>query len=163
MIKKADIQDASKLKDFMLKIIKDDFGYEFNPVWHKDIAEMIETYFKPNSAIFFIEQDDEVLGTIALRPYDKSYPEFRDRYNSSNTISVWRHYIKKDYRGKGLGTSLINEAEKFAKQHSFKYVYLHTQRTIPGSLEYWLAKDFQITFEANDDLKTVHLEKILSN
>lgn len=162
IIKKADLNDLERIKEFMLKIIKDDFGYSFNPEWHKDIEE-IEKYYlnNQNSNLFYAEEDGNIIGTIAARPYDKNFPEFSKKYNAKNTLSIWRHYIVNNKRGKGIGTKLLKHIEKDAKKNGFKYIYLHTQKTIPGSLEYWEAKGYKKTIDKNDELKTVHLEKIL--
>lgn len=142
---------TEKIKEFMFGIIKNDFGYEFNPEWHWDILELEKTYLDDKSILLFEELNGEVIATIAGRPYDKS-----------STLGIWRHYVKKELRGKGIGTKLLQKFEKKAKEKGYKKLYLHTQKTITGSLEYWLSKGYKITLDSGDELQTVHLEKILS-
>lgn len=156
-LEKKDIKNA---QNFMLDIIKNDFGYDYNTEWHWDITNLENTYLN-NKAAFFTAKNNFIIGTIAGRPYDKSYPKFKNRYNSQNTLGIWRHYIERSLRGKGLGTSLLQQIEDFAQQKNYKYLYLHTQKTIKGSLEYWLAKGYLITYEERDELQTVHLEKTI--
>jgi GNAT superfamily N-acetyltransferase len=157
-LQKEQIEEA---RAFMLHIIKEDFGYEFNPVWHKDIVELESTYLNDRSCFYIAEEDGKIIGTIAARPYDKSYAELSGRYTAENTLSIWRHYIRKDLRGKGIGKTLFNEVEKFVRSKYYRNLYLHTQRTIPGSLEYWLSRGFEITVEPGDEFQTVHMEKVL--
>lgn len=155
-------KDIYTVKEFLLRIIKDDFGYNFNPEWHWDIDKLTETYLEnKNSAFYVAKIDNRIIGTIGVRPYDKNYQEFRDIYDNKNTLSIWRHYISKEFRRQGIGKLLLNQIELFAKKKNFKYIYLHTQKTIPGSLEYWISRDYEIILDVNDELKTVHLQKVI--
>ena len=155
--------DLEETKAFMLGIIKDDFGYDFNPQWHSDIVNIYDIYVgNPKSCLFITKDQEGIIGTIAGRAYDKSY-NFTSKYNSDNTLGIWRHYVKKDLRGRGVGTKLLKQLEEFAKENGYKYIYLHTQKTIPGSLEYCVSKGYEIIFDAQDDLQTIHLEKQLFN
>lgn len=149
----------ASVKKFMLDIIKNDFGYDFNTDWHWDIINLKRTYLNKRSILLVETKDDEVVATIAGRPYDKLYRELSGRYTSEDTIGIWRHYVKKDLRGKGIGTKLLRRFEEKSKKLGYRKLYLHTQKTIPGSLEYWLAKGYKITVDVGDKLQTVHLEK----
>ena len=154
--------DIEATKNFMLKIIKDDFGYDFNPEWHKDIANLENVYMtNPRACCFVAKVNGEIIGTIAARPYDKDYPEFREKYNANTTLSIWRHYILQPMRGQGIGTQLLKKIESFARDRGYTVLYLHTQKSIPGSLEYWLAKGFSKTTDTMDALQTVHMEKLI--
>lgn len=147
-------------KNFMFSVLKDDFGYEYNPLWHKDIVELHKTYRGNNKCKCYIcLLDRQVVGTIAARPYDRDYSKFRKKYNSGNTLGIWRHYIRMDLRGRGIGTVLLKNLEEAANKSGYKYLYLHTQKSIPRSLEYWVSKGYKITWDTNDEFQTVHLEK----
>lgn len=153
---------TDQVTKFMLTIIKEDFGYDFNPVWHQDIVNFDELYLEQDGSCAYACFDgDRIVGTIVARRYDKEYPEFRERYNKVSTLSIWRHYIDKEYRRRGIGKQLLAMVDNFARDNDYTYLYLHTQRSIPGSLEYWLAQGFVISYDTHDMLDTVHLEKIL--
>lgn len=149
------------VRAFMLNIIKTDFNYDFNPDWHSDISNLDTVYLNDLSLLFVLTEGNDIVGTIAGRPYDKEYPTLKGRYTAQNTIGLWRHYLRKDWRGKGLGTKLLWQFEKRARELGYEKIYLHTQKTIPGSLEYWLAKSYVVVEDTNDEYQTVHLEKIL--
>ncbi len=146
---------------FIKGIVKDDFGYEINPAWHDDFLELEKYYLNRRSCFYVLIKSGEIIGTIAARPYDKKYEYFKNRYNSVNTLSIWRHYVKKDLRSKGLGSKLLSKVLLFANKTGYKYLYLHTQKTIKGSLEYWVTKDFKITKDVGDEFDTVHMEKVI--
>lgn len=55
----------------------------------------------------------------------------------------------------------MNLAEEFCKNNGYKKIYLHTQKVVDGSLDFWLSKGYKITKDMNNSLGTVHLEKIL--
>lgn len=153
--------DIELVKKFMTSIIEDEFGYKINKEWHSDILRLKDVYLNSKSILYIAKEDDKIVGTIAGRPYDRVYPEFADRYNCHNTYGVWRHYVSKDMRGLGIGTQLLESFVSNEKITNSKYLYLHTQKTIAGSLEYWVSKGFDITWDVGDIYKTVHLEKVL--
>jgi ribosomal protein S18 acetylase RimI-like enzyme len=154
-----DIKDISACKEFMLGIIKNEFGYDFNPDWHWDIDQVEKVYLQNRGCFFVAKYQNKIVGTIAVRPYDKNYVELKEICDS-NTASIWRHYIMQEYRRKGIGRKLLSLAENFIKSSKYNQTYLHTQRTIPGSAEYWLSQGFEIILEnKSDPLKTVHMIK----
>jgi ribosomal protein S18 acetylase RimI-like enzyme len=160
LIRRPTISELPQIRDFMLAIIKNDFGYDFNPQWHWDIENILSTYLKSSRSILLVAfENHDVVGTIAARPYDKNYPEFGEKYDKANTLGIWRHYIKKELRGLGIGKQLYLKVEEFAQKYQFQYLYLHTQKTISGSKEYWQKRGFQITLEKSDEWQTVHMEK----
>jgi len=162
IIRRPRLKEIPEVKAFILGIIKNDFGYDFNPEWHWDISDLVKTYLTDTRSVLLIAtEENSIIGTIAARPYDKNYPEFKDKYNKLNTLGIWRHYIKKEKRNQGIGKKMYAEVEKFAKEKEFRFIYLHTQKTIPGSKEYWLKRGFHITIEKDDEWQTVHAEKIL--
>lgn len=154
-------KDLEETKLFMTKIVEQEFGYKININWHNDILNLRKVYLNSKSILLVIEYENKIIGTIAGRPYDREYLKFKDRYKSNNTLGLWRHYVDKKYRGKGLGTKLLNKVIKLAGSKGYEYLYLHTQKTIPNSLEYWISKGFDITWDTNDNYETVHLEKVL--
>lgn len=148
IIRRPKISELPLVRDFMLAIIKNDFGYDFNPQWHWDIENILSTYLKSSQSILLVAfENHEIVGTIAARPYD------------NNTLGIWRHYIKKELRGLGIGKQLYLKVEEFAQKYQYQYLYLHTQKTILGSKEYWQKRGFQITLEKADEWQTVHMEK----
>lgn len=152
-------KDIGECKEFMLSIIKNEFGYDFNPEWHWDIDQLEKVYLNKKSCFFVAKHKGKIIGTIAVRPYDKKYLEL-EKICNDNTASIWRHYIEYGYRRKGIGKKLLKLSEDFITASKYRQIYLHTQRTIPGSLEYWLSQNFIPVFESDSDpLKTVHLIK----
>ena len=45
---------ALEVRKFMIKIIQEDFGYEFNPKWHADINDLSSTYYYNRNNVYII-------------------------------------------------------------------------------------------------------------
>ncbi len=152
--------DIPQVRNFIFGVLEADFGYKYNPVWHKDIDDVNNFYIGEKKLFLVLKDKNTIVGTIAARPYDRNY-EFLDPevFNGDSTISLWRHYILKSLRRKGLGRKMFKKIESFAKRKGYSYIYLHTQRNIPGSLEYWVSMGFEIVYESKDEFQTIHLIK----
>lgn len=68
--------------------------------------------------VFVAEAEGEVVGWADLHPYSH-----RCAYAGVGELSV---YVRRDWRGKGVGQNLLAELEAFAKQHKFHKLVLGT-------------------------------------
>ena len=69
-------------------------------------------------SVLVAEQNEEVIGWASLNPYSN-----RCAYNGVADLSV---YIRRDYRGKGIGTRLLQDIEALAIQQQFNKIILFT-------------------------------------
>lgn len=154
------------VKEFLFKQIKKEFGYGYIPEYHKDIVNLEKYYIKPQRNNFYIALDsnkNKIIGTIGLRSYDKNFEEFKGTYSNLNTSSIWRLFIDNEYRRCGIATLLFEISEKFIIQNNFTKIYLHTHKTLPGALNFWKKMGFNITWDTNNELETVHMDKKINN
>ncbi|MGV2939331.1 arsinothricin resistance N-acetyltransferase ArsN1 family A [Mesobacillus sp. LC4] len=86
----------------------------------KDKAYMIDWLNKhaDRYKVIVAELDGKVIGWASLNPYNS-----REAYNGVADLSV---YIKRDYRGKGIGSKLLTFIESIAKEHGFYKMVLFT-------------------------------------
>lgn len=125
---------------------------------------MEDYYIKPDKNIFllaFLKNTDKIIGTIGIRAYDKDYEIFKGTYDAETTASIWRVFIDKKWRRNGIGSKLVSTAEEFCKNKGYKNIYLHTQKIVDGSLDFWLSKGYKVTKDMENELGTVHMEKRL--
>jgi putative acetyltransferase len=107
-------KDQQEVKDFVLNILLEEFGFSPHPIWDADLDDPDKKY-KENNGIFYILKDKEkVIGTVALIPH------------SQEEIELKRMYLDSGYRGKGLGKMLMKKALQFAKDNQYKNVILDT-------------------------------------
>ncbi len=149
---------------FLLDMIQEEFGYGYVPDYHQDIVNMEEYYLNPERNEFLIAIDHEtkkLIGTIGIRAYDKDFRIFKDVYHADTTASIWRVFVSKPWRRNGVASTLLSLAENFCRKSAYDNIYLHTHKNLPGSLDFWLRKGYEITWASENKLETVHMEKKL--
>lgn len=86
----------------------------------KDIAYM-NSWFQQHQdryAVIVAEYDNEVIGWASLNPYSQ-----RCAYNGVADLSI---YIDRTFRGKGVGSMLLQRLEEIAKEKDFYKIVLFT-------------------------------------
>lgn len=154
-----------KTQEFLFKMIKEEFHLNYVPQYHYDIIELYKTYIKPQRNNFYIilNDDNEIIASLGIRAYDKDFKEFKKLYSKEDTASLWRVFVKKEYRRCGIASKLVKIAEEFSKNNNYSKIYLHTQKTVKGSLDFWLAQRFNIILNTDEELQTVHMDKKIGN
>ena len=149
------------VQNFLFKMIKQEFGYDYVPKWHEDIVKMDEYYINAQRNSFFVAYHDsgEIIATIGIRSYDKDFPQFRHLYSKETTSSIWRLFVDRRCRRCGLASKMFSIAENFANKQNYDDIYLHTHKTLPGAIEFWKKMGFVVSLDACDELETVHMDK----
>lgn len=131
-----------------------------------DLLQLEATYLRPDRAALFTATGEagELLGTIAVRPYDDRLAAVRGRYDLPVTAEVTRCYVRPDRRGQGVGRALAGHLDHFVQAAGFQTLCLHTHRHLPGGLPFWLRQGFTICAEQalapdNSGLGVVYLER----
>ena len=156
----------SQVKKFLLKQIKEEYNLDYVSKYHKDIKYLKEYYILPKRNNFYIAKnikDNKILGTIGIREYDTYCNDFSNSYCKKDTASFYRVFVDKEYRRRGIASNLVNIGENFCYNNDFKIIYLHTQKFVDGALSFWTKNDFQVRFDSNNKLKTVHMDKYIFN
>lgn len=159
------IQDTEveQAQEFLFQNLKELYNIPRDYPNNKDILGMKEIYLqiKSNSILGAFTKDNQLVGTIAVRPYDDRIAVVKGRYNSQFTADLGRCYIEKSLRRQGIGSLLVEGIFQFCRQAGYKIIYLHTHKFLPGGFQFWQAKGFTITVDEGDPDQTVHLEKVL--
>lgn len=155
-----------RVRNFLFSQIRSEYGYGYIPSWHKDIIDLNKYYIdcKKNS-LFYVEDCDngKIIATIAVRQYDKNFMEFQGLYSKESTASIWRLFVDKYYRRCGLATQLYNVVEEFCCENNFNEIYLHTHKNLEAGFNFWKKVGFNVTWDTNNELQTVHMVKNLSS
>ena len=159
-----DSEQIKIVREFLFKMIKKEFGYDYVPEWHEDIIKIEDYYINPKRNNFFVAylETGEIIGTIGIRAYDKDFPEFRHLYSNDSTSSIWRLFVDRRCRRCGLASKLFSIAENFANDADYDNIYLHTHKNLDGALEFWTKMGFVVVLDSNDELLTVHMDKQIS-
>jgi putative acetyltransferase len=82
----------------------------------QDIDEFQQTYFNNDGIFLVLTDDDQIIGTGAVRKIDGKICELK---------RVW---VLFEYHGKGLGYRMIQELFAFAREKGYQRVRLETDR-----------------------------------
>ena len=161
IIKELSADGIEDVQEFLFKMIKLEFGYDYVPEWHQDVMNLDEYYINPEKNNFFVAYLDsgEIIATIGIRAYDKDFPEFRHFYSKDTTSSIWRLFVDRRCRRCGLASKMFAIAENFAYVVGYNEIYLHTHKNLDGTLRYWTKMGFVVVLDTNDELETVHMDK----
>lgn len=159
-------EDLSKydVQKFIFNMINDEYGYGYIPDYHQDIINMEKYYLEPENNNFFMaihHNTKKIIGTIGISAYDKDFPLLKRFYDTKTTASLSRVFVDKPYRRNGIASALVKCGEKFCKEMGYEKVYLHTHKTVPGALDFWISNNYRIVKDTDNDLKTVHMDKKL--
>lgn len=148
------------IKEFLYAQIKMEYGIGPTPEFHYDIEGIREYYILPPTNTFFVACDgDKIVATAGIRAYDRDYEFFSGVYTKSDTASIWRLMVDKQYRRHGIARKLVNELEKFAKENNYLRIYLHTHRYLEAGIPFWKSLGYKITVEEDDYDETTHMVK----
>ena len=158
-----DSLEIEDIKKFLYSQIKKEYGIGPTHEFHYDIEGINEYYILPSKSTFFVAYcGDKIIGTAAIRAYDKDFKFFKGIYSKDDTASIWRLMVDKDYRRYGIARRLVKSVENFAKNQGYSRIYLHTHRYLESGLLFWKSVGYEITVEEDDYDETTHMIKILS-
>jgi len=154
-------EKRSDITKFVLALMRDLYpkgAYEENP---RDLLFFEEVYARPENAVFLIavDADGALLGTAAVRPYDRRFPEVEPTIGAGPVCEIVKFYIRPDRRRSGLGSRLYAEAERFAREAGYTESYLHTSLHLPGGYPFWLSRGYQERYWESD--RIAHMSKKL--
>jgi GNAT superfamily N-acetyltransferase len=162
-LKKMDIP-VKIVQKFLFRMIQNEYNYGYIPQYHQDIKNIDDYYLNPERNNFYValhNETNQILGTIGVRSYDKNFPLFKGIYYPEITASIWRVFVDKPWRRNGVASTLVGMAEEFCQNKGYKNIYLHTHKTVNGSLDFWLSKNYSVVEDTENELRTVHMEKSL--
>ena len=116
-VRRAVAGDVEAITDIYNQGIEDRIAtLEVNQKSAKEIGEWFSR--DPRYVILATERDGEVIGWTSLNPYSH-----RCAYAGVADLSV---YVRRDQRGQGVGTKLLEEIEEQAAENGFHKIVLFT-------------------------------------
>ncbi|WP_405274000.1 GNAT family N-acetyltransferase [Methanobrevibacter sp.] len=154
--------EINAAKDFLFNQIDKEYHIGPTPKFHYDIFDLRDYYISPDKSNFFVAIDDEkIVATAAIRPYDKDYEFFKGIYSKDDTASLWRLMVDKEYRRNGLARILVELMEDFARIEGYDRIYLHSHRYLEAAIPFWKSMGYETTLEEDDYDETTHMIKNL--
>lgn len=159
-----ELMEKYEVKKFIFKMIKESYNLDYVPEYHYDVIGLEEYYIKPerNNMFIAISEDDKLVGTSAIRGYDKNYDIKNRTYTKDSTASIYRLFVDSEYRHNKIATNMLKTIENFCEEQNYDEIYLHTQKDSYGALPFWLHQNYDIVYDTHDEMGTIHMEKIIN-
>ncbi len=122
------VAHSAKVRSFVLYVLYNEgFGYDLKK--DNDLDDIYGSYCGLGGAFFVLFDGDSIIGTCAVKPLGNGVCEIR------------RLYVRKNFRGKGLGLTLLKSAMDFAGQN-YLCAKLKTDPTLTKAISLYLANGF---------------------
>ncbi len=156
-------------RQFCLDVIKEFYGFDYRPDWHADLDSLLSPaaenhYSAVNRGAFWTlsARNGDLIATAAIRHLGwkpNLVTAFAERYsNPEDVASLWRVYVRKEARGKRLGTWLNDLSEREAARLGYASMYLHATSDAAATIGFWTAKGYQRIGEFGE---SIHFDKPL--
>ncbi len=129
-------------RNCVLDVLSDE-GFAYDPLKDLDLEDIWNNYLREGGAFFLALDNGGVVGTSAARN------------RGAGVCEIKRLYVRKEFRGMGLGLALFRKALEFAEKN-YSSVRLKTDKGLKKAISMYLRHGFMVVKE-NDGI--VYLEK----
>jgi putative acetyltransferase len=127
-----------------------EFGFESNVAGvERDLHEAHERYAGDRAGLWVLDDEGDVVGTVAIRPKDE------------RTCEIKRLYLRPDVRGSGLGQRLYEHAEAFARRAGYERIWLDSSRRFTRARKLYERNGFVLLEEVDNAWEDNGYEKRL--
>ncbi len=130
-IRRAKIEDKSQIQRLINSIMSKEFPKSRTAYPSNDIKNPAKYYSGKKDVFFVAEKDNKIIGTVGIKE-DTDY-----------TALLRRLFVKKEFRGKGFGSKLLNKALNFCKKHNYKKVVFRGTDMMQLALKVCLKNGFK--------------------
>ena len=161
-------EDVPAARQLIMRVVKEDLGFDYNPAWHWDVDDLQGTYIDDPRQALWVAVDDASGAIVATGGVRKGGPRsvpqqwLIERYHPERTAQVVRVYVDRAHRRRGIARRMVDLARRFAAADGgFEVVYLHTDFRAPGAEAFWRAMPTTVVYDARGNDPTgevVHFE-----
>lgn len=137
--------DQQAVKDFVINSWKE-FGFTYIKKLDYDLDDPGAYYLTPGGMFFVLKDQEKIIGTIGIINKGKGIAEFK------------RLYIDMAYRGKKLGSLLVDTAIAFCRDNNFHKIEFETNKIFTVAHTLYQKRGFTIVEE---DTLSFYMEKML--
>ncbi|MDF2570860.1 MAG: hypothetical protein K0R55_2464 [Sporomusa sp.] len=161
IIRKVTVNDLAPALDFIIPMLHEVYPNIPDVAVRWDLANMEEAYVNQEKSVMFAAFDNsgQVVGTVAVNPYDDRIEAVRGCYDLPVTAELSRCYVKSSLRRQGIACILVTAIEDYCRKAGYQTICLHTHRFLPGGFPFWLSQGYLIRTERNEELETVYMDK----
>jgi putative acetyltransferase len=124
-------EDEIPVKKLVTEVLAE-FGWKPDPKYDPDFNDLSAFYSGEKDNFFILEDKGQIIGTVAIKSRGKGRAELR------------KLFLKKDYRGKGLGEKLIDKALEFCQKNRFRTLDILTDGGLIQAISLYKKKGFKV-------------------
>jgi GNAT superfamily N-acetyltransferase len=109
-IRKISQQDNNAVKNLISSIMRDEFVESASSYATDDLDNACEHYGGKHEVFYLAEKDGQIVGTVGIKN------------DGAHCALLRRLFLKKEFRGKGYGSKLVQQALDFCKNSGYKKV-----------------------------------------
>lgn len=148
--------DFAEARAVIVRVLDEDLKTGYRPEIHWDIDDMQGTYLDNCRQALFVAVDrasGQVIGTISVRtdgPKSPPHPHWlAERYATDTTCQLFRAYIAREHRRRGVARALVEAARRFIRDEGgYDTIYLHTNPSVPGAEPFWRSMPTREIFDS---------------
>jgi len=133
------IEDIEGMKRLMRRIFDRDYGYGYNPKYHKDYERLELIYKRKKGNFMYVVEDNESkeiigMGGVKREGIKSKYvsKEIKERYEKEDVGKIVRLFVDDRRRRLGIGKDIVKKIKSKVKRDGiFKTIILSTEKAIP--------------------------------
>lgn len=129
--------------------LEDSIRYYLSQGKLKDMDDLQENYFQPGGTFLVALNDEQVIGSGALRRLDRETAELK------------RMWLLEKYHGQGIGYRLITNLIGFARVNNYTRIRLQTSSVQSRAYTFYRKVGFYEIPCYNEDMDDISMEMIL--
>jgi SAM-dependent methyltransferase/ribosomal protein S18 acetylase RimI-like enzyme len=156
-IRTAEPRDLPGAVASICRVLYEDLGYAYRSDWQYDLDDAQRLYLDDRRHTLFVATDNatgRIIGTTGVQatgPKSPPHPSWlAERYVSGSTAQLFRVYVQREHRRRGLARALVENARHFiAQTPGYECLYLHTDADAsPGAEAFWRSLDTVEVYDA---------------
>lgn len=146
-IRKIEQKDSQGVKDLVLSILTSEYPFDKKAFSDSDLNNILQTYSGAREIFLVLEIDNNVIGTIGVKE------------ESKNSALIRRFFVASEFRGKGHGKKLMEEAIKFCRSKDYTHVIFQGTDRMVQAIE--LCKKVGFTEREHIDMGGFFIHKFI--
>lgn len=128
-IKKFEDRYNEEVNKFIISVFVDEYGFE---EYKNELNKQNNEEYIENGGNFWVafDDDDNIIGTVALVKHSQSEAELK------------KLYVRSDYRGRGLSKELYSKVLEESKKEEYRRIFLGTYDKLDTAITFYLKRGF---------------------
>ena len=131
LIRPAQVEDCLPILELVTAILSKEFPADQAAYTADDLEKLMETYRGPSETFLVAEEDRRIVGTCGVKA------------EGAQKAILRRLFVDSGYRGRGVGTQLLQEALAFCRSKGFREVVIRTSGRMERAIRLCRSQGFE--------------------